>query len=60
MGTAREVRRACGLRHMKVKEVLEMCEKLVLQGRIRGRTPENWHPMGQYTIVKELLYRAIK
>jgi hypothetical protein len=43
---------------MKVKDVLEMCEKLVLQGRISGHTLDGWRPMGQYTLVKDLLYKS--
>jgi len=43
---------------MKVRDVLEMCEKLALQGRIGGVTLDNWRPMGQYSLVKDLLHKA--
>lgn len=58
VGTAREIRHACGLQHMKVKDVLALCENLVLQGRIKGRTIDRWRPMGQYSSVKDLLYEG--
>ena len=43
---------------MKVKEVLEMCERLAKAGHIRGRDlpPGRYNLIGQYRSIKQLAY----
>jgi hypothetical protein len=55
IGTARDIRRACGLQHMKVKQVEKMCERLAAARHIRGRNlPANYNLIGQYASIKQL------
>ena len=55
IGTARDIRRECGLQHMKVKDVEEMCERLATAGHLRGRSlPANYNLIGQYASIKQL------
>jgi hypothetical protein len=59
IGTDWEIRRECNLKHMKVKEVLEMCERLAKAGHIRGRDlpPGRYNLIGQYRSIKQLAYK---
>ena len=58
IGTARDIRHECGLQHLKVKDVLEMCERLTKAGHVRGRDlPPGWRPFGQYSLLKQLVMK---
>ena len=58
IGTARDIRRACGLQHLKVKDVEEMCERLAAARHVRGRNlPVNYNLIGQYSCMKQLAFK---